>query len=128
VCVSPTARKDRLTAPFQVDYCLQGVGSTQYVSPIGIHLTLSYLLPVDYSSTKGAIVTFTRSLAMQLIPRGIRVNGVAPGTIMTALQASSRDAEDVEELGVGKAPLHNRAGQPAEVRLRSLSSGLCYSP
>jgi NAD(P)-dependent dehydrogenase (short-subunit alcohol dehydrogenase family) len=70
---------------------------------------------VDYSSTKGAIVTFTRSLAVQLAPKGIRVNGLAPGTIMTALQVASRPADEIEELGVGEVPLHNRAGQPAEM-------------
>ncbi|EPQ53270.1 oxidoreductase [Gloeophyllum trabeum ATCC 11539] len=69
---------------------------------------------VDYSSTKGAIVTFTRSLAVQLAPKGIRVNAIAPGPVVTALQAASRDAEDMEGLGVG-LPLHNRAAQPAEL-------------
>jgi NAD(P)-dependent dehydrogenase (short-subunit alcohol dehydrogenase family) len=43
------------------------------------------------------------------------VNGIAPGTIMTALQAASRPADDMEGLGVEKVPLHNRAGQPAEM-------------
>jgi hypothetical protein len=61
------------------------------------------------------MVTFTRSLAVQLAPKGIRVNGIAPGTVMSALQAASRTAEDMEELGVDKVPLHNRAGQPAEM-------------
>ncbi|EIN06817.1 NAD(P)-binding protein [Punctularia strigosozonata HHB-11173 SS5] len=70
---------------------------------------------IDYSSTKGAIVTFTRSLALQLAPKGIRVNAVAPGTVITALQAGSRDAENMEGLGVGQTPLHNRAAQPAEM-------------
>jgi len=69
---------------------------------------------VDYSSTKGAIVSFTRSLAVQLAPKGIRVNAIAPGPVVTALQAGSRSAEDMENFGVGM-PLHGRAGQPAEV-------------
>lgn len=51
---------------------------------------------VDYSSTKGAIVTFTRSLALQLAPRGIRVNAVAPGPVVTTLQPASRPADNVE--------------------------------
>ncbi|KAF8627478.1 hypothetical protein AX17_006290 [Amanita inopinata Kibby_2008] len=69
---------------------------------------------IDYSSTKGAIVSFTRSLAVQLAPRGIRVNAIAPGLIITALQASSRTAEEMEGLGVGE-PLRGRGGQPAEL-------------
>lgn len=69
---------------------------------------------MDYSSTKGAIVSFTRALAMQLAPKGIRVNGIAPGPVVTALQPASRPAEEMEGLGVG-LPLHGRAGQPAEL-------------
>ncbi|KAL1702269.1 hypothetical protein EV121DRAFT_210445 [Schizophyllum commune] len=69
---------------------------------------------IDYSSTKGAIVTFTRSLALQLAPKGIRVNAVAPGVVITALQAGSRGAEDMEGLGAG-IPLLNRGAQPAEM-------------
>ncbi|KAG6811949.1 hypothetical protein H0H92_005113 [Tricholoma furcatifolium] len=69
---------------------------------------------VDYSATKGAIVAFTRSLATQLALRAIRVNAIAPGPVITALQAGSRDAEDMEGLGLG-LPLHGRAGQPAEL-------------
>ncbi|KAF9466989.1 NAD(P)-binding protein [Collybia nuda] len=69
---------------------------------------------VDYSSTKGAIVSFTRSLAVKLAPRGIRVNAIAPGPVITALQPASRSAEDMEGMGVGM-PLHGRAGQPAEL-------------
>lgn len=53
---------------------------------------------VDYSATKGAIVTFTRSLALQLAPKGIRVNAIAPGTVITALQAGSRSADDVRPM------------------------------
>ncbi|KAL1740577.1 hypothetical protein HDZ31DRAFT_47207 [Schizophyllum fasciatum] len=69
---------------------------------------------IDYSSTKGAIVTFTRSLALQLAPKGIRVNAVAPGVVITALQAGSRGEEDMEGLGLG-IPLLNRGAQPAEM-------------
>ncbi|KAF9471729.1 NAD(P)-binding protein [Pholiota conissans] len=68
---------------------------------------------VDYSATKGAIMSFTRSLAVQLASKGIRVNAVAPGPIVTALQSGSRSAENMEGFGVGM-PLHGRAGQPAE--------------
>lgn len=71
---------------------------------------------VDYSSTKGAIVTFTRSLAQQLASKGIRVNSVAPGIIWTPLQPATKGnaAEDMEELGLGSEPL-NRPGMPIEV-------------
>ncbi|WVF69364.1 hypothetical protein IAT40_004140 [Kwoniella sp. CBS 6097] len=69
----------------------------------------------DYSSTKGAIVTFTRSLAMQLAPKGIRVNAVCPGPVYTPLQPASRPAEQMEEWQLGTLPLHGRANQPAEM-------------
>ena len=71
----------------------------------------SHLL--DYSSTKGAIVTFTRSLSQQLAQRGIRVNGVAPGPIWTPLIPSSSSAEGVTQFGKD-VPL-GRAGQPEEI-------------
>jgi NAD(P)-dependent dehydrogenase (short-subunit alcohol dehydrogenase family) len=69
---------------------------------------------VDYSSTKGAIASFTRALAQQLAHKGIRVNGIAPGPVITALQPASRPAENMEGFGVG-TPLHGRAGLPAEL-------------
>lgn len=68
---------------------------------------------IDYSSTKGAIVTFTRSLALSLAPKGIRVNGVAPGPIWTPLIPASFPAERVAKFGANK-PL-GRAGEPKEV-------------
>lgn len=71
----------------------------------------SHLL--DYSATKGAIVAFTRSLAMMLVERGIRVNGVAPGPIWTPLIPATFDAERVRDFGAD-TPM-GRAGQPAEV-------------
>ncbi|KAI4151782.1 MAG: hypothetical protein LQ340_003306 [Diploschistes diacapsis] len=71
---------------------------------------------VDYSSTKGAIATFTRSLAQQQAPNGIRVNAVAPGIIWTPLQPATKNnpPENMKNLGVGTAPL-NRPGMPVEV-------------
>jgi NAD(P)-dependent dehydrogenase (short-subunit alcohol dehydrogenase family) len=68
---------------------------------------------IDYSSTRGAIVSFTRSLADSLKDRKIRVNAVAPGPIWTPLIPASFDAEKVEQHGQ-KAPL-GRVGQPNEV-------------
>ena len=68
---------------------------------------------VDYASTKGAIVAFTRSLSEQLLERGIRVNGVAPGPIWTPLIPSTFPPEKVATFGAD-VPM-KRPGQPAEV-------------
>ncbi len=68
---------------------------------------------VDYSSTKGAITAFTRSLGKSLAKKGIRVNGVAPGPIWTPLIPSTFKPEKVKEFGA-HTPL-GRAGQPSEV-------------
>ena len=73
-------------------------------------------LLIDYSATKGAIATFTRSLSQSLIKDGIRVNGVAPGPIWTPLIPASFSAEQVETFGSGTSEVPmNRAGQPFEV-------------
>jgi NAD(P)-dependent dehydrogenase (short-subunit alcohol dehydrogenase family) len=68
---------------------------------------------IDYASTKGAIHAFTKSLAQNLVDRGIRVNCVAPGPIWTVLQPVSKPAEDVATHGVD-TPM-KRPGQPEEV-------------
>jgi NAD(P)-dependent dehydrogenase (short-subunit alcohol dehydrogenase family) len=68
---------------------------------------------IDYASTKGAIVGFTRSLALNLAGKKIRVNGVAPGPIWTPLIPASFTAEQVAKFG-GDVPL-GRAGQPEEI-------------
>lgn len=68
---------------------------------------------IDYASTKGAIVSFTRSLSQSLVKRGIRVNGVAPGPIWTPLIPSTFDEEKVASFG--KDTPMGRAGQPSEV-------------
>ena len=68
---------------------------------------------VDYASTKAAIVGFTRSLALALADKGIRVNGVAPGPIWTPLIPATFEAEEVATFG-SDVPM-GRAGQPEEV-------------
>lgn len=68
---------------------------------------------IDYSATKGAIVSFTRSLSLSLEPQHIRVNAVAPGPIWTPLNLSSYPAEHIMFFG-GDTPM-KRAGQPFEL-------------
>jgi NAD(P)-dependent dehydrogenase (short-subunit alcohol dehydrogenase family) len=68
---------------------------------------------LDYASTKGAIVAFTRSLAKALAEKGIRVNGVAPGPIWTPLIPSTFPPEEVESFG-SDVPME-RPGEPMEV-------------
>ncbi|MCR2821006.1 SDR family oxidoreductase [Lederbergia panacisoli] len=68
---------------------------------------------LDYSATKGAIVSFTRSLSKSLAEQRIRVNGVAPGPIWTPLIPATFDAEKVSKFG-GTQPL-GRPGQPSEL-------------
>ena len=68
---------------------------------------------IDYASTKGAIVAFTRSMAESLAERGIRVNAVAPGPIWTPLIPATFPPDAVESFG-GHTPM-GRAGQPGEV-------------
>jgi NAD(P)-dependent dehydrogenase (short-subunit alcohol dehydrogenase family) len=68
---------------------------------------------LDYSATKGAVVAFTRSLAKNLAPKKIRVNGVAPGPIWTPLVVSSFEPKHLKEFGKD-TPL-GRAGYPYEL-------------
>jgi NAD(P)-dependent dehydrogenase (short-subunit alcohol dehydrogenase family) len=68
---------------------------------------------LDYASTKGAIVAFTRSLATPLAEKKIRVNGVAPGPVWTPLIPASFSEEKVAEFG--KDNLMGRPGEPAEI-------------
>ena len=69
---------------------------------------------LDYAQTKAAIVAFTKSLAKQLAPKGIRVNAVAPGPYWTVLQCcGGQPQEKIEQFGAN-SPL-GRPGQPAEI-------------
>jgi NAD(P)-dependent dehydrogenase (short-subunit alcohol dehydrogenase family) len=68
---------------------------------------------VDYSATKGAIVSFTRSLSQELVEKGIRVNAVAPGPIWTPLIPATFPEDKVKTFGAD-VPM-KRPGQPDEV-------------
>jgi len=68
---------------------------------------------LDYSATKGAIHAFTKSLAQNLVERGIRVNCVAPGPVWTPLNPSDKKAEDVAKFGAD-TPM-KRPAQPEEI-------------
>lgn len=68
---------------------------------------------IDYSATKGAITSFTRSLSLSLVDKGIRVNGVAPGPIWTPLIPSTFSREKVASFG-GDSPMQ-RPGEPMEL-------------
>lgn len=68
---------------------------------------------IDYSATRGAIVSFTRSLSQSLADRGIRVNAVAPGPIWTPLIVATFEGDKIE--GFGKDVPLGRPGQPNEV-------------
>ena len=68
---------------------------------------------MDYAATKGAIVAFTRSLSSNLAPKGIRVNGVAPGPIWTPLITSSFPGKKAAKHG-SDTPM-GRAGEPVEI-------------
>ena len=68
---------------------------------------------LDYSATKGAIHAFTKSLAQNLVERGIRVNCVAPGPVWTPLNVVAQKPEDVSEFGAD-TPM-GRPAQPEEI-------------
>ncbi|AWB44074.1 NAD(P)-dependent oxidoreductase [Paenibacillus sp. CAA11] len=68
---------------------------------------------IDYSSTKGAIISFTRALSNNIVGKGIRVNAVAPGPIWTPLIPSTFDEKQVKEFGAN-TPM-KRPGQPEEL-------------
>ncbi len=68
---------------------------------------------IDYSITKGGIHAFTRSLSIQLLPKGIRVNCVAPGPVWTPLNAADKETEKIRTFG-SDTPM-KRAAQPEEL-------------
>ena len=68
---------------------------------------------LDYSTTKGGIHAFTRSLGTHLTPRGIRVNAVAPGPVWTPLNPADKEAQDVSKFGADT--VMKRPAQPEEI-------------
>jgi NAD(P)-dependent dehydrogenase (short-subunit alcohol dehydrogenase family) len=86
-------------------------GSIINVSSIQAYQPSPPLLP--YSSTKGAIVTFTKGLAQEVIQKGIRVNSVAPGPVWTPILPASMSGKQVSQFG-GTSPM-GRPAQPAEL-------------
>jgi len=68
---------------------------------------------LDYAATKGAIHAFTKSLAQNLVERGVRVNCVSPGPVWTPLNPSDKDPEDVAEFGADTP--FKRPAQPEEI-------------
>jgi NAD(P)-dependent dehydrogenase (short-subunit alcohol dehydrogenase family) len=69
---------------------------------------------LDYATSKGAIVTFTKALAADLVGKGIRVNSIAPGPVWTPLIPATMPADKVESFGQEESPM-GRAAQPAEL-------------
>lgn len=87
-------------------------GST-IINTTSVAAYLGIPFQVDYSSSKGAIVSFTRSLASQLVDQGIRVNAVAPGPVWTPLIAATFPPELIKSFGTNTAM--KRAAQPFEL-------------
>lgn len=99
---------------FMAKACLKHMKpGSQIINTTSITAYAGHKTLIDYSATKGAIVSFTKSLALSLAERGIRVNAVAPGPVWTPLIPASFSPQDVEQFGKD-TPL-GRAAQPFEL-------------
>ncbi len=99
---------------FMAKACLKHMKSgAQIINTTSITAYAGDKTLIDYSATKGAVVSFTKSLSLSLAQQGIRVNAVAPGPVWTPLIPSSFSPQDVEQFGKD-TPL-GRAAQPFEL-------------
>ncbi|XP_061348514.1 NADPH-dependent aldehyde reductase 1, chloroplastic-like [Gastrolobium bilobum] len=99
---------------FMARHCLKHMKEgSSIINTTSVNAYKGHPTLLDYTSTKGAIVAFTRALSLQLVKKGIRVNGVAPGPIWTPLIPASFKEEKTAQFG-SDVPM-KRAGQPIEV-------------
>lgn len=112
--VERTFRTNVFSQFFMVSHAVKFMGEgSNIINTLSRQAYLGSPSTLDYASTKGAILTFTRGLARQLAKRGIRVNGVAPGPIWTPMNVASLSHDEISHLGED-TPM-GRAGQPCEV-------------
>ncbi|XP_010278084.1 PREDICTED: glucose and ribitol dehydrogenase [Nelumbo nucifera] len=99
---------------FMTRHCLKHMKEgSSIINTTSVNAYKGHAKLLDYTATKGAIVAFTRGLALQLVQKGIRVNGVAPGPVWTPLIPASFTEEECSKFG-SEVPM-GRAGQPHEI-------------
>jgi len=112
--IEKTFRTNIMSFFFMTKAALKHMGEgTAIINTGSVVAYIGYETLLDYSSTQGAVITFTRSLSQSLVGRGIRVNAVAPGPVWTPLIPSSFPAEEVSKFGT-EVPM-KRAAQPWEI-------------